>query len=35
MLAYVVFPVAFSYGYTHLGRTGPLPDIGVPYERSP
>ena len=33
VIAYVVFPVAFSYGYTHLGRTGPLPDIGFPSER--
>jgi hypothetical protein len=33
VIAYVVFPVAYSYGYTHLGRTGPLPDIGFPSER--
>ena len=33
VIAYVVFPVAFSYGYTHLGRTGPLPAIGFPSER--
>ena len=33
VIAYVVFPVAFSYGYTHLGRTGPLPDIGFPSEQ--
>ena len=32
ILAFVVFPIGFSYGYTHLGRTGPLPDLGVPYE---
>jgi hypothetical protein len=32
ILAFLVFPIAFSYGYTHLGRTGPLPDVGVPYE---
>ena len=32
VVAYVVFPVGFSYGYTHLGRTGPPPEIGVPYE---
>jgi alpha-beta hydrolase superfamily lysophospholipase len=32
ILAFVVFPIAFSYGYTHLGHTGPLPDLGVPYE---
>lgn len=33
VIAYVVFPVAFSYGYTHLGRTGSLPTIGFPSER--
>jgi uncharacterized protein len=32
VVAYVVFPVAFSYGYTHVGRIGPPPGIGVPYE---
>jgi hypothetical protein len=32
ILAFVVFPVGFSYGYTHLGRTGALPDPGVPAE---
>jgi hypothetical protein len=32
LLALVVFPIAFAYGYTHLGRTGPLRDLGVPYE---
>lgn len=32
ILAFLVFPIAFSYGYTHLGRTGPLPDIGMAYE---
>ncbi len=32
IFAFVVFPIGFSYGYTHLGRTGPLPDIGVPSE---
>jgi uncharacterized protein len=31
-LAFVVFPIGFSYGYTHLGRTGPLPDFGLPSE---
>ena len=32
VLAFLVFPIGFSYGYTHLGRTGPLPDIGMPSE---
>jgi len=32
LLAFVVFPIAFSYGYTHVGRIGPPPEIGVPYE---
>jgi uncharacterized protein len=31
-VAYVVFPVAFSYGYTHIGRTEPPPALGMPYE---
>jgi hypothetical protein len=31
-LAYVVFPVAFSYGYTHIGRTEPPPELGIPFE---
>ena len=32
VFVYVLFPVGFSYGYTHLGRTGAPPAIGVPYE---
>lgn len=32
ILVFVVFPIAFAYGYTHLGRTGPLPNLGVPSE---
>ena len=32
LVAYVVFPVAFSYGYTHIGRTGPPPELGLPFE---
>jgi uncharacterized protein len=32
-MLFVVFPIAFAYGYTHLGRTGPLPELGVPSER--
>ncbi len=32
ILAFVVFPIAFSYSYTHLGRTGPLPHLGVAHE---
>ena len=32
IFAFVVFPIGFSYGYTHIGRTGPLADLGVPYE---
>ncbi len=32
-LAYfVVAPIAFSYGYTHIGRTGAPPELGVPHE---
>jgi hypothetical protein len=32
-LAYfVVAPIAFSYGYTHIGRTGAPPQLGVPHE---
>jgi uncharacterized protein len=32
VVAYVVFPVAFSYGYTHIGRTGAAPELGLPFE---
>ena len=32
IFAFVVFPIGFSYGYTHLGRTGPPADLGVPSE---
>ena len=32
-LAYfVVAPIAFSYGYTHVGRTGEPAELGVPHE---
>jgi hypothetical protein len=32
-LAYfVVAPIAFAYGYTHIGRTGAPPELGVPHE---
>ena len=32
-LAYfVVAPIAFSYGYTHIGRTGAPAELGVPHE---
>jgi hypothetical protein len=33
ILAFVVFPIGFSYGYTHLGRTGSAPAVGIPTER--
>ena len=32
ILLFVVFPVGFSYGYTHIGRTGPPPALGLPHE---
>jgi hypothetical protein len=32
LLLFVVFPVGFSYGYTHIGRTGPPPTLGLPHE---
>ncbi|HWN21039.1 MAG TPA: prolyl oligopeptidase family serine peptidase [Gaiellaceae bacterium] len=32
ILLLVVFPIAFSYGYTHIGRTAPADPIGVPHE---
>jgi len=28
----IVFPIGFSYGYTHTGRTAVAPDLRVPYE---
>jgi hypothetical protein len=28
----IVFPLGFSYGYTHTGRTAVAPDLRVPYE---
>jgi uncharacterized protein len=32
LLLFVVFPIGFSYGYTHIGRTGPPPALGLPHE---
>jgi hypothetical protein len=32
ILAFVVFPIGYSYGYTHIGRTGTVAEIGVPHE---
>jgi len=32
VLAFIVFPVGFSYIYTHTGRTAVTPDLRVPYE---
>jgi hypothetical protein len=32
VLAYVVFPIGFAYGYTHIGKTGPVTPIGVPHQ---
>ena len=29
---FVVAPIAFSHGYTHIGRTGAPPEIGIPHE---
>jgi uncharacterized protein len=31
--SFVVFPVAFSYGYTHIGKTGAAAELGVAHER--
>src|SRR5215210_437453 len=31
-LAFVVFPVGYSYVYTHTGRVATTPDLRVPYE---
>ena len=33
LLVFVVFPVGYSYIYTHTGRTATTPDLRVPYER--
>ena len=30
---FIVFPVGYSYVFTHTGRTAPTPDLRVPYER--
>ena len=32
MVAYVVFPIGFAYGYTHIGRTGPPAELGIAFE---
>ena len=32
LLVFVVFPVGYSYGYTHTGGTAATPDLRVPYE---
>lgn len=32
IVVFFVFPVSFSYIYTHTGRTASTPDLGVPYE---
>ena len=32
VLCYVVFPIGFAYGYTHIGKTGPVAPIGVPHQ---
>lgn len=32
ILSFVVFPIGYSYAYTHVGRTAPPPVLGVPYE---
>ena len=33
LLLFIVFPVGYSYIYTHTGRTATAPDLRVPYER--
>lgn len=33
IFVFLVFPVGFSYIYTHTGRTPATPDLGVPFER--
>ena len=30
---FVVFPIAFAYGYTHVGRTGAPPELGIPHQQ--
>ncbi|MGZ8783610.1 MAG: alpha/beta hydrolase, partial [Gaiellaceae bacterium] len=32
LLLFVVIPFGFAYGYTHLGRTGDAPVLGIPAE---
>jgi pimeloyl-ACP methyl ester carboxylesterase len=32
LVAFVVFPVGYSYGYTHMGKLPVTPDLGVPYD---
>ena len=32
LVVFVVFPIALAYGYTHVGRTGSPPDLGIPHE---
>jgi pimeloyl-ACP methyl ester carboxylesterase len=33
LLVFAVFPVGYSYVYTHTGQTAKTPDLRVPYER--
>jgi pimeloyl-ACP methyl ester carboxylesterase len=33
LFIFIVFPVGYSYIYTHTGRTATTPDLRVPYER--
>ena len=33
LIFFIVFPVGYSYIYTHTGRTATTPDLRVPYER--
>jgi len=33
LLWLLIFPIGFSYVYTHTGRTAVTPELGVPYER--
>ncbi len=33
LFVFIVFPVGYSYIYTHTGRTATTPDLRVPYER--
>lgn len=32
IVTFVVFPIAYSYGYTHVGRTEPAPALDVPHK---